>query len=284
MSGAPVKGLLLPLLALTGVVVAYAADVEEVSLASNALKTNMPVRVILPKGYRDSDARYPVIYILHGAGGTCKVVSDVHEQELCDRYGVIGIAPDGTKTGWWWDSPMEPQMKLETHVVKDVVPWVDRHYRTLACREKRAIVGESMGGHGACWIGFRHRDLFGAVGNVYGGVDVRAFEGQWNLEKRLGPQRDNPERWREHCAITEAAKLRNGDIELLTVVGTDDIFLMPNRRMHELLSANRVAHYYLEIRGETQELSSHTHPFRKEGERIAFRFVDTYFKTGRGGL
>lgn len=283
MSCVTVKNLLLPLLVLTSVV-GLSANVDEISLTSSALKTSMPVRVILPKGYRDSDARYPVVYILHGAGGTCKVVSDVHEQELCDRYGVIGVAPDGTKTGWWWDSPREPQMKLETYVVKDVVPWVDHHYRTLARREKRAIVGESMGGHGACWIGFRHKDLFGAVGNVYGGVDIRAFEGQWNLEKRLGPQAENPGLWREHCAITEAAKLRNGDIELLTVVGTDDIFLLPNRRMHELLSANRVAHSYLEIRGETQELSSHTHPFRKEGERIAFRFVDSYFQTGKGSL
>lgn len=262
----------------------FAAEVVETSIQSAAMGSNMTVRVILPEGYRASGARYPVVYILHGAGGDCRVVSGDHEQELCDRHGVIGVAPDGTKTGWWWDSPLEPQMRLETYVAEDVVRWTDRNYRTIPDRAKRAIVGESMGGHGACWIGFRHRDLFGAVGNVYGGVDVRSFEGRWNLEKRLGPQAENPGRWRDHCAITEAAKLRNGDIDLLTVVGTDDIFLVPNRRMHELLSANRVAHYHVEIRGETQELSSHTHPFRKEGERIAFRFADAYFRTGKGSL
>lgn len=262
----------------------FAAEVLETSIPSAAMASNMPVRVILPDGYRTSSVRYPVVYILHGAGGDCSVVSDAYEQKLCDRYDVIGIAPDGTKMGWWWDSPLEPHMKLETYVAEDLVRWADCNYRTIPERTKRAIVGESMGGHGACWIGFRHRTVFGAVGNIYGGVDIRAFEGQWDLVRHLGPQAENPERWRDHCAITEAAKLRNGDIELLSVIGTDDIFLVPNRRMHELLSANRVAHYYVEIRGETQELSSHTHPFRKEGERIAFRFVDTYFRTGKGSL
>ena len=263
---------------------ASAADVRTVELPLEAMATNLPVRVILPRGYAESTNRYPSVYLLHGAGGSCDFVSGELEQSLCDRYGVIGIAPDGTKFGWWWDSPSEPERKIETFVTGTVVPWVDRTFRTIPERTKRAIIGESMGGHGACWIGFRHLGLFGAVGNVYGGVDVRAFEGNWEISRRLGPQAENPERWREHCAITEAARLRNGDIELVTIVGTDDIFLVPNRRMHELLSANRVAHHYLEVRGPTQELSSHTHPFRKEGEKVAFRFLDNYFHTGRGSL
>ena len=212
------------------------------------------------------------------------MMSDVLEQRLCDTFQIIGIVPEGTKASWWWDSPTEPHMCFETFVANDVRAWADRTYRTIPQRDKRAIVGESMGGHGACWIGFRHRDIFGAVGNIYGGVDIRPFEGKWSLEKRLGPQNENAERWLEHSAVTEAAKLRNGDIELLTVVGTDDIFLVPNRRMHEILSANRVRHFYLEIRGEDEALSSHTHPFRKAAEPIIFRFIDHYFREGKGYL
>ena len=263
---------------------ASAAEVETTLLSGVLTTTSLPVRVILPRGYRESTNRYATVYLLHGAGGSCEFVSGDVEQELCDRYGVIGVAPDGTQFGWWWDSPLEPEMKIESFVTKTVVPWVDARYRTIPAREKRAIVGESMGGHGACWIGFRHLDLFGAVGNVYGGVDVRAFEKNWDIVNRLGAQDANPERWREHCAITEAAKLRNGDVQLITVVGTDDIFLVPNRRMHDLLSANRVAHYYLEVRGPTQSLSSHTHPFRKEAEKTAFSFIDAYFREGSGRL
>ncbi len=261
-----------------------AATVDEVVVWSVAMATGLPVRVILPEGYAQSLNRYPSVYLLHGAGGSCRVMSDVLEQGLCDEFNMIGIVPDGTKASWWWDSPTEPNMRFETFVAKEVRTWVDHTYRTIPRRDKRAIIGESMGGHGACWIGFRHRDIFGAVGNIYGGVDVRPFEGKWSLEKRLGPQGENPERWLEHSVLTEAAKLRNGDIELLTVVGTDDIFLVPNRRMHELLAANRVRHFYLEVRGEDEALSSHTHPFRKAAEPVMFRFADRYFREGKGYL
>ena len=261
-----------------------AATVVDAQVWSPSMSTAMPVRVILPEDYAHGTNRYPSVYLLHGAGGSCRVMSDTLEQGLCDEHQVIGIVPDGTKASWWWDSPTEPHARFETFVSKEVLAWADRTYRTIPRRDKRAIVGESMGGHGACWIGFRHRDVFGAVGNIYGGVDVRPFEGKWSLEKRLGPQAQFPERWLAHSAITEAAKLRNGDIELLTVVGTDDIFLVPNRRMHELLSANRVRHQYLEIRGEDEALSSHTHPFRKAAEVIVFRFIDRYFREGKGSL
>lgn len=253
------------------------ATVETHRLQGAGMSTQLTVKVMLPTDYRASAKRYPVVFFLHGAGGSPDFMTGEVERTLCEKYGVIGVAPDGTKFGWWWDSPEEPERRIESFVTETVVPWVDRTYRTQKRRERRAIVGESMGGHGACWIGFRHRDLFGAVGNVYGGVDVRPFEGKWEIAKRLGPQTANPARWREHCAITEAEKLRNGDIALMTVVGTNDIFLEPNRRMHEVLAKNNVAHWYLEIRGATEELSSHTHPFRWEGEKIVLRFIAAFF-------
>jgi enterochelin esterase-like enzyme len=51
-------------------------------------------------------------------------------------------------------------------IVKDLIPHVDRSYRTLARRESRGIEGMSMGGYGALHLGMKHPQLFGAVSSV----------------------------------------------------------------------------------------------------------------------
>jgi S-formylglutathione hydrolase FrmB len=52
---------------------------------------------------------------------------------------------------------------FETFIAKDLVAFVDSHYRTLPNRESRGLVGHSMGGYGASRIGMRHADVFGAL-------------------------------------------------------------------------------------------------------------------------
>ena len=48
-------------------------------------------------------------------------------------------------------------------IAHDVVAYVDAHYRTLAARESRGLVGHSMGGYGATRIGMKHADVFGSL-------------------------------------------------------------------------------------------------------------------------
>jgi enterochelin esterase family protein len=53
--------------------------------------------------------------------------------------------------------------RYETHLVNELVPWVDARYRTLAAREHRGIAGKSSGGFGAMRLAMLHPDVFGAV-------------------------------------------------------------------------------------------------------------------------
>lgn len=266
--------------------VASAATVKCVMVPSAAMKKEVPTTVVLPDKYaRDPGAEWPVVYLLHGAGGNNRsdgCAPDV--SRYADLYDVIFVCPDGAVTSWWLDSPIDPTMRYETYVVDELVPWVDAHYRTYGTRTQRAIMGGSMGGYGACRLGFRHRDLFGAVGNIYGGVDFRAFPNEWEIARRLGPRDQFPERWAEFAAVTEAAKLKNRDIELITVVGTQDFFLKCNREMHELLAANKVAHTYVEIRGETDAGSRHTYDFAYRARALVLPFLANYFETGKAQI
>ena len=266
---------------------AFAETVVEVSVPSASMGKDIPASVILPDGY-DAKATnlWPVVYVLHGAGGSHRryIEADLGFTKLADRIGAIFVCADGGKTSWWFDSPIDPSYCYETHVVKELVPWVDAHYRTIPERGKRAIMGASMGGHGACWVGFRHKDVFGAVGLIAGGVDLLPFPNSWEIAKRLGPRDEFPERWKEHSAITEAAKLKNGEVEIVSVIGTSDFFLDPNRRMHKLLSDNKVAHAYVELRGSDDKSSGHDYAFTAMALPIVASFFDNWFKSGQGRL
>jgi S-formylglutathione hydrolase FrmB len=52
---------------------------------------------------------------------------------------------------------------FENYVARDVVSYIDAHYRTIASRESRGLVGHSMGGYGASRIGMKHADVFGSL-------------------------------------------------------------------------------------------------------------------------
>ena len=267
---------------------AFSATLETVRVHSEAMNREIPVTVMLPDGYsRDASARFPVVYMLHGANDNHTTFADEVGRKGVDDGGFIGVCPDGNRTSWWFDSPVNPRLRYETFVAKELVAWVDRRYRTRAKREGRAITGGSMGGHGACWIGFRHRNTFGAIGNIYGGVDVRRHKNgwkPWGLLGCLGDYGTSKEVWERHMCVTEAESLRNGDVNLITIVGTGDFFLEDNRALHRILTKNNVAHLHLEVQGADRNHSCHTHPFRKMAAKIVFRYFRNYFATGRAGL
>ena len=92
--------------AFTMSVLAYAP--RSYNVWSKAMGKNVPVAVLLPKGYDDDHARrYPLVVLLHGAGDTDMHAHHPLFREAVDRYQFILVAPCGTGT-WWIDSPINP--------------------------------------------------------------------------------------------------------------------------------------------------------------------------------
>ena len=248
----------------------------DVKVPSASMKKDVPAVVILPKGYAtDPLRRWPVVYLLHGAGDDESHARKPPFATLAETYGVIVVCPRATST-WWFDSPVDPAYRYETFMTKELVPWVDATYRTAADRGHRALVGNSMGGHGACFLGMRHKDMFGAVGNIFGGVELLPYGNRWKLADRLGDPVTCEKNWRDLCVLKQAETLKDGELELFTAVGTNDTFIKPNRKLHELLVRNGVQHYYLE------RIGGHSPEFWTEMYPLMFRFIDNYFKTGKG--
>jgi len=147
---------------------------ETVEYYSPAVDRRMKFDVVLPEGYYESDARYPVLYLLHGYMQNYTVwgrnlAAAFYARDLND---LIVVLPDAGNS-WFinYASSIEGQTNnWEDHIVVDVITHVDKKYRTENRREGRAIGGLSMGGFGAYSMGLRHSELFVSIGSTSGAL------------------------------------------------------------------------------------------------------------------
>ncbi|MFC5864948.1 alpha/beta hydrolase [Acidicapsa dinghuensis] len=149
-------------------------EIHSIHFAGNKIGTSPDRRfaVYLPPGYAAGDARYPVIYYLPAPFGSYRAVFDhEHAAQLFDKAiaaGEIGkfivVVPDmATPLGcsWYVNSPVTGNW--EDFMVKELVPYVDANFRTLANRDSRGIVGDFMGGYGAIRFAMIYPKIFGTV-------------------------------------------------------------------------------------------------------------------------
>src|SRR5882762_4980553 len=157
--------------------------VEWLRFESKALEGNAPgdphertVPVYLPPSY-DADAtrRFPVVYVLAGFTGRGRMLLndnlwnaplDVRMDALvaggCGE--MILVMPDcATRYGGSQYLDSSATGPYETHLVTELVPFIDGRYRTLAVAAHRGVAGKSSGGYGALVQGMRHPEVFGAV-------------------------------------------------------------------------------------------------------------------------
>lgn len=135
--------------------------------------------------------RFPVVMLLHGSpGGPIDWFRSADAADaglLAARAGhpQILVAPRASR-GWTDDSECVDRLheRVETYLVQDVVPTIDRELRTIPNRNFRAIGGVSAGGFCALNIGLRHRDVFGAILDL-SGLDRPTFPG--GMRALFGP-------------------------------------------------------------------------------------------------
>jgi enterochelin esterase-like enzyme len=158
---------------------AKAVTVEHIKIHGTALEGNLEgdavdrdVIVFLPPSYqKDKKRRYPVVYALHGYSiGAEQWTHEIHVPQTIEgafakgSQEVIVVLPD-SKTiynGSMYSSSVTTG-DFEKFIYRDVVTYIDAHYRTIADRQSRGLVGHSMGGYGASRIGMKHPDVFGAL-------------------------------------------------------------------------------------------------------------------------
>jgi S-formylglutathione hydrolase len=149
--------------------------IQASSLAGNLLgdPVEQKAAVYFPPGYESNPSRrFPVLYLLHGIGGTyTDWTEDFEIRSIADRLiakGTIGelliVMPNGRNAymgGFYMNSPVTGNW--EDFITKELVAFVDGRFQTLPGPEGRGLAGHSMGGFGAIHLGMKHPDVFGAV-------------------------------------------------------------------------------------------------------------------------
>ena len=153
--------------------------VERVKVRSAALQGNLEgnavertVLVFLPPDYaKQKSRRYPVVYALHGYSiGAEQWAKEIHVPQTIEGAfaqnvpEMIVVLPDSktVHNGSMYSSSVTTG-DFEQFIARDLVAYVDDHYRTIPKRSARGLVGHSMGGYGATRIGTKHADVFGSL-------------------------------------------------------------------------------------------------------------------------
>jgi S-formylglutathione hydrolase FrmB len=133
---------------------------------SAALDRPWSYAVYLPTGYDTSKLRYPVLYLLHGAGGNLNHWATLGNiQATADALIASGAIPPAiivmpdAGASWYVDG----EEKMETAVLRDLIPDVEKNFRSVAKREGRLIGGLSMGGYGALRFVLKYPERFAAA-------------------------------------------------------------------------------------------------------------------------
>ncbi|GAA0194808.1 alpha/beta hydrolase family protein [Fulvivirga kasyanovii] len=230
---------------------AAAYNIDTLVVMSKSMYKEVRNIVITPNQYSKNGKAYPVLYMLHGATDDYmfwpEYVPEV--REFADRYQVILVFPDGARTSWYFDSPVDSTFRYETYISKELVSHVDQNYNTIANSKGRAITGLSMGGHGAFYLAFRHPDIWGAAGSTSGGMDFRPFPDEWDLAKRLGSFAEYPENWERNTVVNMVPLIDKDTLALIFDCGTEDFFYEGNNALHHKLLNRGIPHTYIEHPG-----------------------------------
>jgi putative tributyrin esterase len=243
---------------------APAFTVECHDVPSAILARPVPTCVALPPGYASTaPRRYPVLYYLHGLFENEHSWVNRGGEEILENLlsaGKVGpfivVLPNGGRT--FYVNSFDGQVRYEDFFIQELVPWVDRSYRTLADRRARGIAGDSMGGYGALHLSMRHPDIFASASAQSAALiaqlpDPLPTEGRWAFYKRVleAPfgdpinrqyfQENNPLRLAEHPERFE-------NLKLYFDCGTDDRFGFEEgaARLDQILTSKGFPHeYYL---------------------------------------
>jgi len=240
---------------------AKTASVQDYKLNSKLMKREMPYRVALPQNYAHAKtARFSVIYLLHGLTGHFDNWGNKTKiTEYLAPYNMIVVMPEGNN-GWYTDSANVPNDRYETYISQELVPEIDKKFRTVADKNHRAIAGLSMGGYGSIKFGLKNPEMFALVGSFSGALGAASW-----TEKELGTKGTAAESILSVYGNVGSETRRQNDIFrfvrempvdkvknlpfIYLDCGTEDFLYQNNRDFANLLQEKKIPHEYRELPG-----------------------------------
>jgi enterochelin esterase-like enzyme len=234
-------------------------NVSKVWYNSPVLGMDRRVYIYTPAGYEKSNQKYPVFYLLHGAGGdedawtnmgrAAQIMDNLIAQGKAKPMIVVmtngnanqsGAPNDVTDTPIQAD-PMAAYQKLagkfESHLVKDLIPFIEKNYNFLTDKNNRAIAGLSMGGMHTQTITNDNPGMFNYIG-VFS-MGIMNFGQQAQDAAKLDQERE-----------TKIEALKNSGYKLYWIgCGKDDFVYQSVITLRNTLDKHNFKYTYRESTG-----------------------------------
>lgn len=224
---------------------------------------------LLPSGYHESDACFPVVYMLHGLGGSADDwLAHTRIARHAAPYPFLLIFPDADSS--WYTDSADGASRWGHRFLDEMMPDVEARFRTVARREGRGLIGLSMGGFGACRLALAHPDRFAAAASHSGSLLKAREETPPDAPHPVfgDPRRDAAHR-RANDPFVLAERLAGspGLPALYLDCGLKDYLLEASRAFHARLERLSVPHAYAERPGY------HTWPYWNRAVRHSLEWM-----------
>jgi enterochelin esterase-like enzyme len=205
---------------------------------SKAMGVARYVWVYTPPGYDQSNARYPVLYLLHGAGGndgnwvTVERENIILDNLIADGKAkpmvvVMPLIRAEQSDGVGPVTPVADRNAFEKDLLGDIIPMIEKNYHVSNQPDQRAIAGLSAGGAATLTIGLGHPEMFHWVAAFSSAIGIGA-----SLEQRFSD------------VLADSARI-NSNLHMLWVsCGTEDTLFPANQQFDKLLTDHGVKHSF----------------------------------------
>jgi enterochelin esterase-like enzyme len=219
--------------------------VASITYKSGTVGRNRRAHVYTPPGYETSTEKYPVFYLLHGAGDcdhswtSVGRAGDILDNLIAAKKAkpMVVVMPAGHDGKFAFGRPMggdQPTARFEDDFEKDLRPHIEKTYRVKTDRADRAIAGLSMGGGHTLSVFLANPKDYSAVGVFSSGIFAQNMD-EW--------EKANKEK------LTAAVAAKGGLKTLWFATGKDDFLVQRSKDSVALLKKNELNAEYKETEG-----------------------------------
>ena len=234
---------------------------DNASMRSEILQMDRKFAIYLPPGYDSSSRRYPVLYLLHGAGddqtgwvqfGEVQAIADKAIKENLATPMII-VMPDAKSVRQGYFNDINGTYRYEDYFFKELIPYIEKNYRVRAEKEFRAVAGLSMGGGGSFIYALHHPEMFSSACPLSAGIRSTDPEvaAKQEVEKNSNISMEDAlkyyQSYQAHWLInnaTDAQKKAYSSVRWYIDCGDDDFLYEGNSLIHVEMRRKEIPHEY----------------------------------------
>ncbi len=259
---------------------------DNLSMKSEILKMDRKFAIYLPPGYDTSERSYPVLYLLHGSGddqtGWVQFGEILHIADKAINEGLatpmIVVMPDADTGQRGYTNAPGGTWNYEDFFFKELMPYIEKTYRTKPDKRYRAVAGLSMGGGGTFYYALHHPELFSSACPLSASTGpLNKEEVQRYMERRSmkDATEEQMNAWYQKYSVLEMVKSMTEEdlksVRWFMDIGDDDFLYEGNSLVHIELRKRNIPHEYRVRDG------AHNWTYWRESLPVVLHFVSQAF-------